>query len=90
MRIETRALKKRYNGGHYALDGVDLTLESPSMVGLVGPNGAGKTTLMKMLVTQLLPSDGASGSMEQISSGRRKPSSGDSAISRRISGCTTS
>ena len=58
MKIEVCALKKHYSPNKRALDGVDLTLESPSLIGLVGPNGAGKTTLMKLLVSQLLPTDG--------------------------------
>ncbi|NLC18200.1 MAG: ATP-binding cassette domain-containing protein [Clostridiales bacterium] len=36
----------------------NLTLASPSLVGLVGPNGAGKSTLMKLLTANLLPSSG--------------------------------
>jgi ABC-type multidrug transport system ATPase subunit len=58
MKIEIRSLRKSYRGGKRALDGVDLTLESPSMIGLVGPNGAGKTTLMKLLVAQLTATSG--------------------------------
>ena len=58
MKIEVCSLKKHYSPQKRALDGVDLTLESPSLIGLVGPNGAGKTTLMKLLVSQLLPTDG--------------------------------
>ncbi len=58
MRIDIRALTKLYGGTTCALNGIDLSLESPSMVRLVGPNGAGKTTLMNLLVAQLLPSSG--------------------------------
>ena len=36
-------------GGITAVDNVDLTIESGSMVGLLGPNGAGKTTVMSLL-----------------------------------------
>ena len=58
MKIELRDLCKTYHGGKAALKGVNLTLASPSMVGLVGPNGAGKSTLMKLLTANLLPSSG--------------------------------
>jgi len=58
MRIEVNNLRKTYKNKNYVLDGLDLNLENPSMIGLVGPNGAGKTTLMKILVGQLLPSSG--------------------------------
>jgi ABC-type multidrug transport system ATPase subunit len=58
MFIEIEDLQKTYGKGRPALDSIRLTLESPSMVGLVGPNGAGKTTLMQLLVGQMLPSTG--------------------------------
>lgn len=55
--LETRDLRKTY-GDVTALDGVDLTLEGASTVGLVGPNGAGKTTLIKVLLGLLDPDAG--------------------------------
>lgn len=41
-----------------ALDGVDLTLESGHIYGLVGNNGAGKTTLMRVVAGLALPTAG--------------------------------
>jgi ABC-type Mn2+/Zn2+ transport system ATPase subunit len=40
-----------------ALDGVDLSVERGSAVGIVGPNGSGKSTLLKT-VAGLLPPEG--------------------------------
>ena len=41
-----------------ALRGVDLTLTSGKIVGLLGPNGSGKTTLIKILNGLLQPTAG--------------------------------
>ena len=51
-------LTKQY--GHIkALSGIDLTLESGKIVGLLGPNGSGKTTLIKMINGLLTPTSGS-------------------------------
>lgn len=55
--IEARGLVKRYKGVT-ALDGVDLTVPSGTVLGLLGPNGAGKTTIVRVLSTLLRPDDG--------------------------------
>lgn len=55
--VEASGLKKNY-GKVVALDGVDLTVASGTIFGLVGPNGAGKTTLIKSLVGTLRPTAG--------------------------------
>ena len=41
-----------------ALDGVDLSLASGRIVGLLGPNGSGKTTMIKILNGLLQPTSG--------------------------------
>ena len=46
MRINLNHLSMIYPNGRQALKDISLTLESPSLIGLVGPNGAGKSTLM--------------------------------------------
>ncbi|HYQ75707.1 ATP-binding cassette domain-containing protein [Cellulomonas sp.] len=55
--IEARGLVKRYKGVT-ALDGVDLTVPSGTVLGLLGPNGAGKTTIVRVLSTLLRPDQG--------------------------------
>jgi ABC-2 type transport system ATP-binding protein len=47
--IEARQLRRSFGAVH-AVDGVDLTIETGSVVGLIGPNGAGKTTLLRALL----------------------------------------
>jgi ABC-2 type transport system ATP-binding protein len=56
--IEAQGLVKSY-GDVVALDGVDLTAPTGTVLGLLGPNGAGKTTAVRILTT-LLPADGGS------------------------------
>lgn len=59
MQITISNLFKSYKRGFNALSNINIELHSPSMIGLVGPNGAGKTTLMKLLVSQLVPTQGS-------------------------------
>src|SRR5579875_513583 len=47
-RVEIRNLTKRY-GSLHALRGVDLSLRTGEVVGLVGDNGAGKSTLVNII-----------------------------------------
>ena len=59
MQISVKGLTKVYAKGRKpALDNVSFEMNSPNLIGLVGPNGAGKSTLMKLLVSELLPTDG--------------------------------
>jgi len=55
--IEVKKLVKIYNDV-YAVNGVNLTIEDGSFVGLVGPNGSGKTTLLKLLFGFCRPTSG--------------------------------
>ena len=57
LAIETRGLVKVY-GEHRALDGVDLSVPTGTVLGLLGPNGAGKTTVVRILATVLRPDGG--------------------------------
>lgn len=55
--LECRDLTKKY-GSTQALKGINLTLESGKIVGLLGPNGSGKTTLIKIANRLLQPTSG--------------------------------
>jgi branched-chain amino acid transport system ATP-binding protein/sulfate-transporting ATPase len=53
--LSCRGLTRRF-GGVVALDGLDLSVDSGSVLGLIGPNGSGKTTFFNVL-TGLFPAD---------------------------------
>lgn len=56
--IKLQDLKKSFGIGdaeHYALDGIDLTIEKGEFIAIMGPSGCGKTTLLNIL--GLLDSD---------------------------------
>jgi len=55
--IFARGLVKRY-GDQVAVDGIDITVQAGSCVGIVGRNGAGKSTTVKMLTTVSRPTAG--------------------------------
>jgi len=55
--VEMEGITKRF-GGVVALNGVDVTIHSGEIVGLVGDNGAGKSTLIKVLAGAHQPDRG--------------------------------
>jgi daunorubicin resistance ABC transporter ATP-binding subunit len=55
--IEASGLTKRF-GDFVAVDGLDLRVDTGTVVSLLGPNGAGKTTTVRMLATLLRPDAG--------------------------------
>lgn len=58
MRIRIENLSKSYGrGAPLALSGLNLEIRHGTF-GLLGPNGAGKTTLIKILSTQMEPTEG--------------------------------
>jgi ABC-type uncharacterized transport system ATPase subunit len=55
--LQTQGLRK-YFGGLYAINGVDLVIEEGELRCLIGPNGAGKSTLFKLILGSYAPSEG--------------------------------
>lgn len=51
-------LKKNYYEEFWALRNMDLIVPKGERVGLIGCNGAGKSTLLKMVVGNVMPSEG--------------------------------
>jgi len=50
--IVLKDLKKRFGLGdaeHYAIDGIDLTIQQGEFIAIMGPSGCGKTTLLNIL-----------------------------------------
>jgi ABC-2 type transport system ATP-binding protein len=56
--IEFRNITRAYDS-RIVLDGIDLSLKSGEVVGLIGRNGAGKTTLLKIGMGMLFPHAGS-------------------------------
>ena len=57
--LTIRNLQVEYKKGAPILKGIDLSMESGKIHGLVGLNGAGKTTLLNTLYTFIRPSEGS-------------------------------
>lgn len=56
--IDIRRLRKTFDEGHVAVQGLSLKMYPDEITVFLGENGAGKTTTMSMLTGMLLPSAG--------------------------------
>jgi iron(III) transport system ATP-binding protein len=57
-RLELVGLTKRF-GAHAAVDALDLTVESGTLVSLLGPSGCGKTTTLRLVSGFAVPDAGS-------------------------------
>lgn len=64
--INANGLKKTFEDGTEAIKGLDLSIHSGKIIGLVGPDGAGKTTLIRILTGLLSPSEGNLTVLDQV------------------------
>lgn len=56
--LRVQGLQREF-GSITALDGVDVTVDGPGIVGVAGPNGSGKTTFIQCLLGLLAPTSGS-------------------------------
>ena len=56
--IRVKELRKHYEGGVHALDGVDLDVARGEVVVIIGPSGSGKSTLLRSLNLLEVPTSG--------------------------------
>lgn len=57
--IETFELRKVFDGGKVAVEGLTLQVKAGEVFGYLGPNGAGKTTSIKMMLGLVKPTAGS-------------------------------
>ena len=57
--LKLENLKKRYNTGDLALQGIDLSIPNGQVLALIGPSGAGKSTLIRCINRLVEPTNGS-------------------------------
>jgi len=56
--IKFDRVSKKYKNGTTALEDINLVVEDNEFIFLTGPSGAGKSTIIRLLMRELLPSEG--------------------------------
>ncbi|OGH30822.1 MAG: cell division ATP-binding protein FtsE [Candidatus Levybacteria bacterium RIFCSPHIGHO2_02_FULL_42_12] len=57
--IQLENVSKMFGSGAYGLTEINLSIEKGEFVFIVGPTGSGKTTLFRLLIREMLPSQGS-------------------------------
>lgn len=57
--IKLDKVSKKFSTGVFALSDISFAVEKGEFVFLVGPTGSGKTTIFRLLIRDILPSNGA-------------------------------
>lgn len=57
--VKVRNLKKVYEGGFEAVNGISFDVDDGEVLGIIGPNGAGKTSTIKMISGLIEPTSGS-------------------------------
>ena len=56
--IRLTKVSKKFGTGVFGLSGIDLAVEKGEFVFLVGSTGSGKTTIFRLIIREMLPTDG--------------------------------
>ena len=56
--IKLDKVSKKFGTGTFGLSGIDLAIEKGEFVFLVGPTGSGKTTIFRLIIREMLPTNG--------------------------------
>lgn len=57
--IEFHGVTKQYQGGHPAVDGLNMSIDKGAITVFVGPSGCGKTTSLRMINRMVEPTSGS-------------------------------
>ncbi|MBI2195425.1 MAG: cell division ATP-binding protein FtsE [Candidatus Levybacteria bacterium] len=57
--IKLEKVSKKFGIGPHALSDINLVVDKGEFVFLVGPTGSGKTTIFRLIIRELLPSEGS-------------------------------
>ena len=56
--IKLDKVSKKFGTGAFGLVDINLSVDKKEFVFLVGPTGSGKTTIFRLLIREILPSEG--------------------------------